>query len=277
MSPDAPGTDLRVAPLHLGTARVVPIVGVSAPGDEQVRRHAPVETRVRARVVSDLVRASLRDFLGSTPVASARTPRVGAMAAFLADQQRGRGAFRHCLHARATVRFGRRHVVTGALSGPTMLGKGRGPAWGPLCVCWWVLAAVVVVVLVGGLEVALERPVGDVGAEGFAGEDGVSEVQAGPDARVDELVLRSLTVAKVCEVVRVLAPPCAPGMVALMLSVPSAVEMTWASALVMQPCWAGYSGWLGVVSSGLHVGSAVIAGLPARSALRIAVMGRQER
>ena len=93
MSPDAAGTDLSAAPLHLGTARVVPIVGVSAPGAEQVRRHAPVETRVRTRVVSDLVRASLRDLVRHQLRPHGLLARAGAMAAFLANRQRGRGAF----------------------------------------------------------------------------------------------------------------------------------------------------------------------------------------
>jgi hypothetical protein len=38
------------------------------------------------------------------------------------------------------------------------------------------------------------------------------------------------------------APPCAPGMVALMLLVWSVFARTWASTLVTQPCCEGYSG-----------------------------------
>ena len=47
------------------------------------------------------------------------------------------------------------------------------------------------------------------------------------------------------------------------------------SAAVTQPCAAGYSGWFGVTSSGVHAGSAVVAGLPSMSACWIAVTGRQ--
>ena len=76
------------------------------------------------------------------------------------------------------------------LYGLTITPNEGGPAWGaPSVSARAGLPAVVVVVLVGGLEVALECPVGDVGAEGFAGEDGGPEVQAGPDARVDELLV----------------------------------------------------------------------------------------
>ena len=49
-------------------------------------------------------------------------------------------------------------------------------------------------------------------------------------------------VANVCEAVSVVAPLCAPGMVALMLFVLSAFARTWATALVTQPCCEGYSG-----------------------------------
>ena len=47
------------------------------------------------------------------------------------------------------------------------------------------------------------------------------------------------------------------------------------TAAVTQPCWLGYSGWLGVVISGDQAGSAVVAALPSRLAPRIAVTGRQ--
>ena len=57
-------------------------------------------------------------------------------------------------------------------------------------------------------------------------------------------------------------------------------------APLMQPCPAGWSGKPGVTSgvpncgvagsnSGVHAGSAVVAGLPSLSASRIAVIGRQ--
>ena len=42
-----------------------------------------------------------------------------------------------------------------------------------------------------------------------------------------------------------------------------------------QPCWDGYSGWPGTPRSDCHGGSAVVSGLPSLSALRIAVIGRQ--
>ena len=50
-----------------------------------------------------------------------------------------------------------------------------------------------------------------------------------------------------------------------------------ASAPVMQVCAAGYSGWFGVTSSGVQVGSGWVAGFPSIWALRMAMMGRQNR
>ena len=58
-------------------------------------------------------------------------------------------------------------------------------------------------------------------------------------------------------------------------SVPSVRASTAAAA---PPCtaWAeSWSGMGGVVSSGVHVGSAVVLGLPSVAASRIAVTGRQ--
>ena len=57
---------------------------------------------------------------------------------------------------------------------------------------------------------------------------------------------------------QVVPPPVAPQIVVLIVCVPRAFASTSARAAVTQPCAAGYSGWLGVESSGAHVGSAVV-------------------
>ena len=57
----------------------------------------------------------------------------------------------------------------------------------------------------------------------------------------------------------------------------SASFRTSVKALVTQPCADGYSGWLGVVRSGVQLGSASVFGLPSMSACWIAVIGRQNR
>jgi hypothetical protein len=64
-------------------------------------------------------------------------------------------------------------------------------------------------------------------------------------------------------------------MVTSIQSLPTIAAYTSDSAPVAHVCAEGYSGWLGVVSSGVQVGSGCVAGLPSLAALRIAVTGRQ--
>ena len=63
----------------------------------------------------------------------------------------------------------------------------------------------------------------------------------------------------------------------LMWWMPSTAAYTSPSAPVTHVCAAGYSGWLGVVSSGVHFGSGCVAGFPSIPAFRIAMIGRQNR
>src|SRR5436190_14818817 len=108
----------------------------------------------------------------------------------------------------------------------------------------------------------------------------MTELRQCSPAQTRALTTSSLSccaVSKCSVVVRVVAPPTAPHRVALIVCVPRAFASTSARAAVTQPCAAGYSGWLGVESSGAHVGSAVVAGLPSRSAFLIAEYGRHAR
>jgi hypothetical protein len=85
--------------------------------------------------------------------------------------------------------------------------------------------------------------------------------------------VRSLTLSKWRTASKLLAAPLAePWMSTSIRLVPSAAAKTSASP-VMQPCAPGYSGWLGVTSSGVHVGSGCVSGLPSMSAFLIAVTG----
>ena len=72
-------------------------------------------------------------------------------------------------------------------------------------------------------------------------------------------------------------PSADPWIVTSMWCYPSATEYISASAPVTQVCAAGYSGWLGVVSSGVQLGSGWVAGFPSICAFRIAMIGRQNR
>jgi hypothetical protein len=71
------------------------------------------------------------------------------------------------------------------------------------------------------------------------------------------------------------------------LSVPKKPCRVWTMAPLMQPCPAGWLGKPGLTSgvpncgvagsnSGVHAGSASVAGLPSLAASRIAVIGRQK-
>src|SRR6202022_3400418 len=73
-----------------------------------------------------------------------------------------------------------------------------------------------------------------------------------------------------------------PGAVALVLvisatsAVSNRVSTTAANVALQMQCAHGYSGCIGVLSIGCHPASSETAGLPVRSPLRIAVMGRQK-
>src|SRR5690348_7223158 len=56
---------------------------------------------------------------------------------------------------------------------------------------------------------------------------------------------------------------------------PSRWSTVRAKPVVTHAWLAGYSGWLGVLTSGVHVGSGTVAGFPSVSPARIAVYGRQ--
>ena len=59
-------------------------------------------------------------------------------------------------------------------------------------------------------------------------------------------------------------------------SVPKKNFSVWVEAPLKQPCAAGYSGWFGVVTCPIQLGSGSVSGLPSVSPARIAVTGRQK-
>src|SRR5215510_6269865 len=60
------------------------------------------------------------------------------------------------------------------------------------------------------------------------------------------------------------------------LSVPKKDLSVLVEAPLKQPCAAGYSGWLGVITCPIQFGSGSVFGLPSVSPARIAVTGRQK-
>jgi hypothetical protein len=128
-----------------------------------------------------------------------------------------------------------------------------------------------------GLEVVLERVARDVPPDLQAGGGREPPVEAGPDARVGDLLLDVGDRREVLRVVSVVPPFVAPQYVTSIRFVPRTCAITSEVAPVTHPCADGYSGWFGVGRSGVQFGSAVVARFPSMSAFRIAVYGRQCR
>jgi hypothetical protein len=131
----------------------------------------------------------------------------------------------------------------------------------------------------------------DLAAEIDAGDAGEPVVQTAPDPRVDDLgpQLRSCgEVAGGVEIARSAGRVEAVD-VDIDCVVPRTSLKTSASAEMIEPCAAGYSGWFGVVSKGRHPGCSAVAGLPSSNpgtgpkpslvteAGSMAVTGRQKR